>query len=204
MAENKTFKATVMVKSSKTNSFMAGSDLWYNLSKKQVESKDAVYQVYEKLQKKDKVSGTYYEFKGKKYIDTLQLDEAAPVETKETEKTLDKPKCEVCGKELKDAKYKKCYECNKKKEEPKEEIKQEAVSEIKKDALTENTYEGRKNTYETPEERRLKQEQIGRGNAVNALTQLLISCKTPEEYKQKLQMLYAEVDKLSEYIQKGR
>lgn len=31
-----------------------------------------------------------------------------------------KPKCSDCGKELKDSKYKKCYECNKKNTAPKE------------------------------------------------------------------------------------
>jgi hypothetical protein len=50
----------------------------------------------------------------------------APVETKtETPKAeaskSTEPKCEDCGKVLKDAKYKKCFECNKKNPAPKKE-----------------------------------------------------------------------------------
>lgn len=41
---------------------------------------------------------------------------SAPVQTAKDD---GKPKCELCGKELKDSKYKKCYECNKKASESK-------------------------------------------------------------------------------------
>ncbi len=79
MANNTEFKVAVAVKSSKTHSFLVGADVWYNLSKKQVEEKLEPFLVYERINKGDTVSGTYYEFKGKKYIATLKIDEAAPV-----------------------------------------------------------------------------------------------------------------------------
>jgi hypothetical protein len=46
----------------------------------------------------------------------LKLGETASTSAQSASTTSDngKPKCEDCGKELKDAKYKKCYECNKK------------------------------------------------------------------------------------------
>jgi hypothetical protein len=206
MSDNKEFKATIVAKSSATNAFMVGSDVWYNLTKKQVEGKTAVFIVYGTLNKGDTVSGTFYEFKGKKYIDTLKLEVATPVkedkpaETPKTEapkaetpkseiikedKPTDdgKPKCTDCGKALKDGKYTKCYECN------------------QKNPIKKTWTKGRGSSYvESPE----KQDQIARGNAVNALAQILQSSKTPQEFKEKIEMLYASVDKLSDYIRKGR
>jgi len=200
MSENKEFKATVVVKSSKTNSLLVGGDVWYNLSKKQVEEKLEPYLVYEKLNKGDVISGTCYEFKNKKYIVTLKVEEVAVVKEelkKESAKVVeqkseiikeDKPendaefKCEDCGAKLKDGKYKKCFACNKKNP-------------------SKFSGKGKSAVYvDSPE----KQDQIARGNAVNALAQILQSVKTPEEFKQKMEMLYASLDKLADYIRKGR
>jgi len=60
---------------------------------------------------------------GNIYITRISKGEVVSIETPKTEKPVsESPRyvCEDCGKELKDGKYKKCYECNKKNPEPKE------------------------------------------------------------------------------------
>lgn len=54
--------------------------------------------------------------------------------------------CEVCGKALKDSKYKKCYDCNKKGAEKQAEPKKEVVTEEKK------VYTPKQTSYGSPED----------------------------------------------------
>jgi len=154
--QNQKFEGTVLAKSTSKNAFMLNGEIWYNVTKRQVENKDEVYQVYEQLKKKDKISGESYSFNGKNYLSKLVLVEAASEE---------KPK-----------------------EEPKATTKETPV---KQDAYIRK---------EDPE----KQDQIARGNAVNAISTILASCQTADDFKLKMAILYAEVEKLQDYIRNGR
>ncbi|MFH0806070.1 MAG: hypothetical protein V1901_04295 [Patescibacteria group bacterium] len=104
-------KVTISAKKKTNDAFKGTNDIWYNLDQQAVSS-------LEPLKKGDEVvltiEGDGYKAKVIKIVkvgggQTTQ----APVGTA----TPTSPKCEICGKELKDAKYKKCYDCNLKKAE---------------------------------------------------------------------------------------
>jgi hypothetical protein len=72
---------------------------------------DSAVSSLEKMSKGDEVV-VYYEKKGtSRYVSKLVSADAKKEE--EVEESSAEFKCEVCGKELKDGKFKKCYMCNK-------------------------------------------------------------------------------------------
>ena len=108
--------------------FGDGKKVWCNCSAKVLEFVKKNFKVG------DEVTPTFgdTEKDGMKFV---TLVKKGTVENKATVKS-NKPVCEVCGKELKDSRYTKCYECAKKKSAPKslnigdkeEVIKREAVA----------------------------------------------------------------------------
>lgn len=173
--EAKVLSGTVLAKSSKKACFMMGGDVWYNLPKKLVEANDEAYKIFQQMKKKDEISGTYYEYKGFKNIITLKIDKVAPVEPPKEEKSAT---AQAPAKE-------KTWSP----EEPPTEAR--VVKEEGPKSYTRK---------EDPE----KQDQIARGNAVNAIAVILASSKDATDFKTKINMLYAEVDKLQTYIRNGR
>jgi hypothetical protein len=118
---------------------------WYNLN-------DPVIPYLEKMNKGDEVIVTFEKKGVSRYVSKLVIAGAeAPKEEAKTSSTGFA--CEICGKELKDGKFKKCYMCNKTGATKKEE-KTSAEPYVKKEYKT----------YDNPE----KTAQIQRGNALNA------------------------------------
>ena len=106
-------KGKILAKKSDNKAFKLDDDNWYNLN-------DPVIPYLEKMSKGDEIVVTFEKKGVSRYVSKL-------VSASETPKTTQKESstdfvCEVCGKTLKDGKFKKCYECNKsgatKKEEP--------------------------------------------------------------------------------------
>lgn len=159
MAEN--LKLTVKVTARGAKSFKDENGIWYNIDN---EAKEA----YEKIKKEDTITITYYKKNVSNYVIALVIGAS------ETPKT----KCEVCGKELKNSKYKKCYDCNKaspKKEENKAETQEgEFKCEDCGAIMKTNKYKKcficnkkspRKTAYKTDPETRAA---IEKGNSLNA------------------------------------
>jgi len=108
---NETKTITIVAKAKSNKSFKAGDD-WYNVL-------DNVIPYLEKVNKGDEITITFYKKGTANYVTTLFKGKGNKEET--TEEMTTGFKCEVCGKELRDGKYKKCYDCNKNKSVKKEE-----------------------------------------------------------------------------------
>jgi hypothetical protein len=137
-------KLKILAKKSDNKAFKGSDDSWYNLN-------DNVVPYLEKMSKGDEVVVTYEKKGVSRYVSKLVSASAAKAEAPAEEKKESSTgfACEVCGKELKDDKFKVCYICNKKglKAKPKEDAPK-------------STYK----PYDNPE----KTAQIMRGNALNA------------------------------------
>jgi len=77
---------------------------------------EAVYNWAKKNFKEDDEVDVQYTVKNGQYFVSkiMKPGSSGTVIKEETPKEISKPTCEDCGKELKDDKYKKCYNCNKK------------------------------------------------------------------------------------------
>jgi hypothetical protein len=194
-------KGTIICKKADNKAFKLG-DNWYNVN-------DPVIPFLEKIGKGDFVT-VQYEKKGvSRYVSKITIG-------KTTEESQEEPSsefaCEVCGKALKDGKFKKCYTCNQSKATKKEEKPQEeSTSEFKcedcgatlKDGKYKKCYPcgkkaykggkggaGKSTYYDNPE----KTAQIQRGNALNAAGAVASSQQfaDPETAKQFTLMLADE------------
>ncbi len=138
-------RGKIICKKSDNKAFKLGEN-WYNLN-------DPVIPYLEKLNKGDEVVVTFEKKGVSRYVSKLVV--AGAVEEPKTETTSTTGfACEVCGKALKDGKYKKCFPCNKSGAVKKETSAPGAVTEPKKPYTP----------YDNPE----KTAQIQRGNALNA------------------------------------
>jgi hypothetical protein len=136
-------KGKILAKKGDNKAFKLDDSNWYNLN-------DNVIPYLEKLSKGDEVVVTYEKKGVSRHVSKLT---GAFVEPKtETTSTLGFI-CEVCGKELKDDKFKKCFLCNKNKAVKKEDPAP-GVTEPKKPYTP----------YDNPE----KTAMIQKGNALNA------------------------------------
>lgn len=152
-------KLKILAKKSNNKAFKGSDDNWYNLN-------DNVIPYLEKLNNGDEVV-VIYEKKGvSRYVSKLTNSIKESIETKDSSTGF---VCEVCGKELKDGKYKKCYTCNK--NAPKESIESEP-----------DNKKSKVNYYDNP----AKTAQIQRGNALNAAASVASSQQfaDPEVAKQ--------------------
>jgi len=133
-------KGKIICKKSDNKAFKLSDDNWYNLN-------DPVIPYLEKMAKGDEVTVTYEKKGTSRYVS--KLTSAGVVEEQKAATTSTTGfACEVCGKELKDDKFKKCFMCNKKGLTKKEET----------------GTGGKENYYNNPE----KTASIQRGNALNA------------------------------------
>ena len=110
---------------SKTNKGLQfeGQEGWFSVPEKLVT-------FAEKINKGDTVEVTYIKkgvFKNVVYL-SATTTQVKTEEPKETPKTTTGFNCTVCGAELKDGKYKKCFNCNKKAKESPVEEKKEPVT----------------------------------------------------------------------------
>jgi len=101
-------RGKILCKKSDNKAFKMG-DNWYNLN-------DPVVPYLEKLNKGDEVIVTFEKKGVSRYVSKLVSASAAKAEapTEEKKESSTGFACEVCGKELKDDKFKVCYMCNKK------------------------------------------------------------------------------------------
>jgi hypothetical protein len=132
-------KGKIICKKSDNKAFKLSDDNWYNLN-------DPVIPYLEKMSKGDEVTVTYEKKGVSRYVS--KLTGAGAVEAPKQEiKSSTGFACEVCGKELKDGTFQKCFMCNKK-------------------GLTkkESAPAGTGNAFNNPE----KTASIQRGNALNA------------------------------------
>lgn len=135
-------KVKILAKKGDNKAFKASDENWYNVN-------DVVIPYLEKLNKGDEVIVTYEKKGISRYVSKI-------VKASEVKEELQKESstgfaCEVCGKELKDDKFKLCYMCNKKGLKPNKEPVAEPIKKEWK-------------PYDNPE----KTAQIQRGNALNA------------------------------------
>jgi hypothetical protein len=135
-------KGKILAKKGDNKAFKLDDGNWYNLN-------DNVIPYLEKMNKSDEVVVTYEKKGVSRYVSKLTSASTA-VEIKTETISTTGYVCNVCGKEMKDDKYKTCFVCNKKGLKPKEEVKTEVKKEYK--------------SYDNPE----KTAQIQRGNALNA------------------------------------
>jgi len=140
-------KGKILAKKGDNKAFKLDDGNWYNLN-------DLVIPYLEKMSKGDEVVVTFEKKGVSRYVS--KLVGAGAAETPKTETTSSTGfACEVCGKELKDGKFKKCFMCNKSGATKKvEDQKQPGAVEPKKEYKS----------YDNPE----KTESIRRGNALNA------------------------------------
>jgi len=133
-------KGKIICKKSDNKAFKLGEN-WYNLN-------DNVVSSLEKMNKGDDVVVTFDKKGVSRYVSKLVSANAA-VETKTETVSTTGFACEVCGKELKDGKFKKCFMCNKsgavKKESPAQESSN-AVTEDPKKSWTPKTYDNPEKT----------------------------------------------------------
>jgi len=136
-------KGKILARKSDNKALKLSDDNWYNMN-------DAVIASLEKASKGDEVVLTYEKKGMSRYVSKLLVG-GAESETEEvkTESSTGFA-CAVCGKELKDGKFKVCFICNKKGLKPKSTSGESPKS----------TYK----SYDNPE----KTAQIQRGNALNA------------------------------------
>jgi hypothetical protein len=141
---------TIVCKKSDNKAFKGSDDSWYNLN-------DNVIPCLEKMNKGDKITIEYTKKGVSRYVSKLTSAGAVETET-ETPKSVSSTgyACEVCGKELKDGKFKKCFMCNKTGAVKKDEAK----SGPSESGAGKSTFR----PYDNPE----KSAQIQRGNALNA------------------------------------
>jgi len=99
-------KGKIICKKSDNKAFKLSDDNWYNLN-------DPVIPYLEKMAKGDEITVTYEKRGTSRYVS--KLTGAGAVEAPKTETTSTTGfACEVCGKELKDGTFQKCFMCNKK------------------------------------------------------------------------------------------
>jgi len=143
-------RGKIICKKSDNKAFKLGEN-WYNLN-------DNVVSYLEKMGKGDEVIVTFEKKGISRYVSKLVLAGAVEQEKETVKESSTGFACEVCGKELKDGKFKKCFLCNKnkleKKEDPKSNPIETEVKEPKKEWKS----------YDNPE----KTAMIQRGNALNA------------------------------------
>jgi hypothetical protein len=137
-------KLKILAKKSDNKAFKGSDDSWYNLN-------DNVIPYLEKMNKGDEILVTYEKKGVSRYVS--KLTSATAVEQKTETASSTGFACGVCGKEMKDGKFKVCFVCNKKGLKPKTETASSALDTGKKG-----------NYYDNPE----KTAQIQRGNALNA------------------------------------
>jgi len=141
-------KGKILAKKGDNKAFKLDDSNWYNLN-------DNVIPYLEKMNKGDEVVVTFEKKGVSRYVSKLSV--AGAIETSKTETTSTTGfACEVCGKELKDGKFKKCFMCNKTKAVKTEDPKSNPAEPEKQ----EKPYI----PYNNPE----KVESIKRGNALNA------------------------------------
>jgi len=139
-------RGKIICKKSDNMAFKLGEN-WYNLN-------SDVVPYLEKLNKGDEIMVVYEKRGVSRYASKIILAGAVEAPKTETASTMGYV-CEICGKELKDGRFKKCFVCNKNKLVKKEDPKSNpAVTEPKKPYTP----------YDNPE----KTAQIRRGNALNA------------------------------------
>jgi len=164
-------KGKILAKKGDNKAFKLDDNNWYNLN-------DPVIPYLEKMNKGDEIVVTFEKKGTSRYVS--KLTSAGASETRTTADPEPKSQsstgyaCEVCGKELKDGKFKKCFVCNKsgatkKTEDPKSNPAEPYVKKEYK-------------SYDNPE----KTAQIQRGNALNAAASVASGCafSDPEVGKQ--------------------
>ena len=142
-------RGKILCKKSDNKAFKMGEN-WYNLNA-------PVIPYLEKMSKGDEVVVTFEKKGVSRYVSKLVSASAAKAEapTEEKKESSTGFACEVCGKELKDDRFKVCYMCNKK------------GLKAKKEDAPKSTYK----PYDNPE----KTAQIQRGNALNAAASVAAS-----------------------------
>lgn len=153
-------KGKILAKKSDNKALKLSDDNWYNMN-------DAVIASLEKASKGDEVVLTYEKKGMSRYVSKLVVG-GAESETEEVKAESSTGfACAVCGKELKDGKFKLCYMCNKKGLKPKGDAPASVV---------------KGKSYDNPE----KSAQIQRGNALNAAAAVASSqqFEDPEVAKQ--------------------
>jgi len=139
-------RGKILAKKSDNKALKLSDDNWYNLNAPAIP-------YLEKMSKGDEVIITFEKKGVSRYVSKIiSAVEAEPKETKTETTSSTGFACEVCGKELKDGRFKKCYMCNKKGLKPKDKAEEETPKTEKK------------HYYDNPE----KTAQIQRGNALNA------------------------------------
>jgi hypothetical protein len=134
-------KGKILAKKGDNKAFKLDDGNWYNLN-------DPVIPYLEKMAKGDEITVTFEKKGVSRYVSKLLNAKETPKE--EMKESTTGFACEVCGKELKDGKFKKCFMCNK-------------TGATKKETQTDTPKKEYK-SYDNPE----KIEQIRRGNALNA------------------------------------
>jgi len=162
-------KGKIVCKKSDNKAFKLGDD-WYNCN-------DPVVPFLEKMAKGDDVTVTYEKKGVSRYVSKITKGgapaESAPEAQAKAPKSSTGFACEVCGAELKDGKYKKCFKCNK--------------SGASKPGAS-GGY-AKKNSYDSPE----KTAQIQRGNALNAAASVASSQQYPDpETAQQFTLILAD------------
>jgi len=154
-------RGKIICKKSDNKAFKLGEN-WYNLN-------DNVVSCLEKLNKGDEVVVTFEKKGVSRYVSKLVSAGAAEAPKSESTSSTEFA-CEVCGKALKDGKYKKCFVCNKS-----GATKPEVTGEEPKKSYT-------KTSYDNPE----KTAQIQRGNSLNAAATVAGGCafSDPDTAKQ--------------------
>jgi hypothetical protein len=152
-------KVKIVAIKSDNKAFKASDDSWYNVN-------TPVIPYLEKMSKGDEVVVTFEKKGTSRYVSLLTLA-SAKTETTSAAETTSEFKCEVCGKTLKDGKYKVCFTCNK--------AGKTAPSQASSAPTTGKSY----NSYNDP----AKTAQIQRGNALNASAAVAsgVSFQTPQE-----------------------
>jgi hypothetical protein len=138
-------KGKILAKKGDNKAFKLDDSNWYNLN-------DNVIPYLEKMSKGDEVVVTFEKKGVSRYVSKLTTAKAETLKTEPKESSTGFA-CEVCGKELKDGRFKKCFVCNKKNPTPQGERKG-------------------KSSYDNPE----KTAQIQRGNALNAAAAVVSGC----------------------------
>jgi hypothetical protein len=155
----------ILARNMKGNAFKADNNEWFNF-----EDGSKALPYYEKTAKGDTVTVEYDKVKGRNIVKTIAkvVESSAPSQptSNATQKTATTKSstgfaCEICGAEMKDGKYKKCYKCNQSGAVKKEEPKPTTTGKVEtpKSEQVKKTY----NSYDNPE----KTAQIQRGNAGN-------------------------------------
>ena len=168
-------KSRIVAKAGSGKAFKADDDNWYNVE-------DAVIPYLAKINKGDNIIITYEKKGTTRKVSKVVIAGEAPATAKaEVKESTTGFACEVCRKELKDGKYKKCFACNKSGATKKEEFTCEDCGAKLKDGkykkcwdcnkkapkgeTGKSTWTGKgKSSYDNPE----KTAQIQRGNALNA------------------------------------